>query len=71
MRSFLKGILALVLLGAPLLTLHAQLVSEHLVKAFLRMDILTEQSQLVIASSLREHAATSFRSGRGNTSYSS
>ena len=54
MRSYLKGILALVLLGAPLLTLHAQLVSEHLIKAFLRMDILTEQSQLVIASSLRD-----------------
>ena len=54
MRIYLKGILALVLLGAPLLTLHAQLVSEHLIKAFLRMDILTEQSQLVIASSLRD-----------------
>ena len=54
MRIYLKGILALVLLGAPLLSLHAQHVSEHLIKAFLRMDILTEQSQLVIASSLRD-----------------
>ena len=54
MRSYLKGILTLILLGTPLLSLHAQLVSEHLIKAFLRMDILTEQSQLVIASSLRD-----------------